>query len=154
MASVFRVFYSKINLSPDKATKVVLAAVVLHNMLRTWHANTYTPPGFADKTDVDNVVEDSWRNEVNASIFQPLPPQKFGNNSKQTAKSYFAISTVQVWCHCNGKHRYNNTHWKNILLFRCTSTSYKSSHPELFFKTDVPKQLANSLKNNSFLALF
>ena len=32
MASVFRVFYSKINLSPKKATKVVLAAVVLHNL--------------------------------------------------------------------------------------------------------------------------
>ena len=30
MASVFRVFYSNINLSPDKATKVVLAAAVVH----------------------------------------------------------------------------------------------------------------------------
>ena len=33
--AVLRVFYSKINLGPDKATKVVLAAVVLHNMLCT-----------------------------------------------------------------------------------------------------------------------
>ena len=86
MASVFRVFYSKINLSPDKATKVVLAAIVLHNMLRIGHANTYTPPEFADEIDEDNVVEGSWRKEVNASVFQPLPPQKFRNNSKRTAE--------------------------------------------------------------------
>ena len=93
MASAFKVFYSRINLSPDKATKVVLAAVVLHNMLRSGHANTYTPPGFADEIDGDNVVEGSWKKEVNASLFQPLPPQKFGNSSKQTAESireYFA----------------------------------------------------------------
>ena len=32
VASVFRAFYSKINLSPKKATKVVLAAVFLHNL--------------------------------------------------------------------------------------------------------------------------
>ena len=60
MTCVFRVFYSKINSSPDKATKVVFAAVVLHNMLRTGHANTLTPPGF----------------EVNARVFQPLLPHK------------------------------------------------------------------------------
>ena len=31
--------------------------------------------------------------------------------------------------------------------YLCTSTNYKSSHPELFFKTVVPKELVNSLKN-------
>ena len=56
MASVFRVFYSKINLNPDKATKFVHAAVVFHNMLRTCHFNTYTPPRFANEIDGDNVV--------------------------------------------------------------------------------------------------
>ena len=61
IANVFRVFYSKINLSTDKATKLVLAAAVLHNMLRTGHANTYTPPEFADEIDGYNVVEVSWR---------------------------------------------------------------------------------------------
>ena len=93
MASVFRVFYSNINLSPDKATNVVLAAAVVHNILHTGHVNTYAPPGFVDKIDADNVVEGSWRKEVNASVFKPLPPQKFGNNSKETAESiseYFA----------------------------------------------------------------
>ena len=69
MASVFRVFYSKINSNPDKATKVVLAAVVLHNMLHTGHANTYAPPRFADEIDGDNVVRGSWRKEVNVSVF-------------------------------------------------------------------------------------
>ena len=66
MASVFN---SKFNLIPDEATKVVLAAVVLHNMLRTGHANTYTPPGFADEIDGEKVVEGSWRKEVKASVF-------------------------------------------------------------------------------------
>ena len=66
MASVFN---SKFNLIPDKATKVVLAAVVLHNMLRTGHANTYTPPGFADEIDGEKVMEGSSRKEVKASVF-------------------------------------------------------------------------------------
>ena len=93
MASVFRAFYSNINLCLDKATKVVLAAVVLQNTFPTGHANTYIPLGFLDEIDGDNIVEGSWRKEVNASLFQLLPPQKFGNNSKQTAKNireYFA----------------------------------------------------------------
>ena len=93
MASAFRAFYSKINLNPDKATKVVLAAIVFHNILLTGHANTYAPPRFADEIDGDNVVGGSWRKEVNLSVFQPLPPQKFGNKSKRTAESireYFA----------------------------------------------------------------
>ena len=87
MASVFRVFYSNINLSPDKATKVVSAAVALRNMLCTGHVNTYTPPGFAKEIDGDNLIEGSRRKEINASVFQPLPPQKFGNNSKRTVES-------------------------------------------------------------------
>ena len=50
-------------------------------------------PGFADQIDGDNVVECSWRKEINACVFQPLPSQKHGNNSKRIAKSiweYFA----------------------------------------------------------------
>ena len=93
MASVFRTFYSNINLSPDKSTEVVLAAVVLQNMPHTGHTKTYTPPGFVDEIGGDNVVEGSWKKEVNASVSQPLPPQKFGSNSKRIFKSireYFA----------------------------------------------------------------
>ena len=69
MVSVCKIFYSKINLSPDKATNFVLPAVVLHDMLRTGHANTYKPPGFADEIDGNNVVQGSWRKQVNASVF-------------------------------------------------------------------------------------
>ena len=76
----------KINLSPNKAKKVVLAAVALHYILRTGHANTYTPQGFVDEIYGDNLVKGSWRKEVNASVFKPLPSQKFGNNSKQQPK--------------------------------------------------------------------
>ena len=126
-------------------------------MLRTGHANNYTPPGFADEIDGDNVVESSWRKEINASVFQPLPPQKFGSNSKGTAESireYFADyfyhsgAVLKQW-----KTLYNKNHWKDILFYLCTSTDYKSSHPE-FFKTIVPKQLANSLKNTCKGVLF
>ena len=42
MTSVIRAFYSKINFSPDKVTRVVLVAVVLHNMFRIRHTNTDT----------------------------------------------------------------------------------------------------------------
>ena len=56
-------------------------------MLLTGYVNVYTPPGFTDEIDGDNVVEHSWRKEINASVFQPLPPQKFGNNSKRTVES-------------------------------------------------------------------
>ena len=38
-------------------------------MLRTGHANNYTPPGFADEIDGDNVVESSWRKESMPAYF-------------------------------------------------------------------------------------
>ena len=88
IATIFRVFCSKINLYLDKATKVVVAAVVLHNMQGNTlgrQGNIYTPPGFADEIDEVNVVEGSWKREISASVFQP--PQHFGNNSNWTAES-------------------------------------------------------------------
>lgn len=93
MTSVFRIFCSKINLSPDKATKVFLSAVVLHNLLRSKCTNTYTPTGFADEIHGENIIDGSWRIENNVSAFQPLPPQKYANKSKKTAENirdYFA----------------------------------------------------------------
>ena len=64
MASVFRAFYSNINLCLDKAIKVVLAAVVLQNIFPTGHVNTYIPLGFFDEIDGDNIVEGSWKLKV------------------------------------------------------------------------------------------
>ena len=88
MLSKFRAFYPKINLSPDKATKVFLQLLFFITCFALGTlANAYTPLGFADEIDGDNVVEDSWRKEVNASVFQPLPPRQSGNNSKRTAES-------------------------------------------------------------------
>ena len=61
-ANRFRVFLTRNNLSPDKATDIALATIVLHNMLRTTSRETYTPPGFTDEINSDgDVVEGSWR---------------------------------------------------------------------------------------------
>ena len=45
----FRVFYSRMCISPEKATYVTLATIALHNMLRIKSRDSYTPPGYIDE---------------------------------------------------------------------------------------------------------
>ena len=60
----FRVFTTKMVLSPEKATIITLATLALHNMLRDISADTYTPDGFIDmETDDGEVQLGSWREE-------------------------------------------------------------------------------------------
>ena len=60
--SRFRVFTTKILLSPDKATIISLAAVALHNMLQKKSRDSYIPDGFADEEDDEgNFTEGEWR---------------------------------------------------------------------------------------------
>lgn len=87
LTSVFRIFSSKINLGPDKATSVVMAALALHNLLRTKSSDSYTPKGYADEIIGDDIIEGQWRHvNSNNSIIEALPPRKHGNNAKKSAE--------------------------------------------------------------------
>ena len=88
MTSVFRIFSTSrpINLHPDKVTSIVMAAIVLHNMLREKSADSYTPQGFADEVVNDNVIEGRWRTEQEVSILEPLPARQSANRAKKSAE--------------------------------------------------------------------
>eukprot|EP00795_Rhopilema_esculentum_P011621 gene11621-21862_t len=85
LTSVFRIFSTKINMHPDRATSVILASLVLHNMLRTKSSDSYKPKGFADEIQGDMVVDGQWRAENSDRNMQPLPPRRHGNNNAKAA---------------------------------------------------------------------
>jgi len=70
-SSVFRVLRKPLLLEPQKAEVVVLTIVYLHNFLRRSRAsrNIYNPPGSFDIEKDGQLVEGSWRQNV-----QPLQP--------------------------------------------------------------------------------
>ena len=70
---------------PDKATSVVLAALSLHNLLRTKSSESYTPRGFADEIEGDKVIDGQWRAENSCANMLPLPPRRHGNNTAKSA---------------------------------------------------------------------
>ena len=58
----FRVLFTTIDADAAKATSIVRACCVLHNMLLTVHDNVYLPAGFADNVLNDgNVAGGFWR---------------------------------------------------------------------------------------------
>ena len=87
LVSVLRIFSTTINVPPDKATKVDLAALILHNMLRLKSSDTYTPVGFADEVRDEIITEGHWRRESMASIIRDLPARCRGNNTKKEAEN-------------------------------------------------------------------
>lgn len=54
LASRFRVFLTSIHLSPDKVTKIVLAACTLHNMLVQQRRHFYTQKEIFSMEEGDN----------------------------------------------------------------------------------------------------
>ena len=86
--NVFRIFSSKINLHPDMVTKVVLASLVLHNMLRTKSVESYTPADFTDEaTEEHTLLEGQWRIHNTPTILKPLPDVR-GTTRKNVRKKY------------------------------------------------------------------
>lgn len=81
----FRVFTTKMCLDPDKATIITLSTLVLHNMLRQFSYESYTPDGFLDvETEVGDIVAGEWRNENNGeSVLQSLPK----SNTRKATKN-------------------------------------------------------------------
>lgn len=70
-SSVFRILRKPLLLEPQKAEIVVLTIVYLHNFLRKSKAsrNLYNPPGSFDIEEEGQLIEGSWRRNV-----QPLEP--------------------------------------------------------------------------------
>ncbi|XP_070382362.1 uncharacterized protein [Dermacentor albipictus] len=93
MASRFRIFRRVINLHPENADYVVMAACVLHNFLSEDAA--YMPPNYADSEDCyGNVTEGQWREEDTQAMLELAPP--VGHNYSRSAaatreifKNYF-----------------------------------------------------------------
>lgn len=85
-SSVFRVLRKPILLSPDKATKVVLAVIHLHNFLRKKSSQKYTPRGSLDIETETETIPGSWRNDSELLSLLPLTslPRRSGNDAKET----------------------------------------------------------------------
>ena len=67
---------------------IVLTSLVLHNLLCTKSADSYTPPGFTDEIFSDSTVnKGSWREENISSVICPSGPKFKGNRRRQDAES-------------------------------------------------------------------
>nr|XP_034194023.1 protein ALP1-like [Osmia lignaria] len=76
ISSVFRVFRKPLLLEPDTATKVVLAAVYLHNFLRRSSSkNIYNPPGTFDSecSNDGHFIPAAWRAELTETALSSFP---------------------------------------------------------------------------------
>ncbi|XP_030760537.1 protein ALP1-like [Sitophilus oryzae] len=77
ISSVFRVLRKPMLIEPNKATKVVLACVHLHNFLKrsSTSKNIYTPPGTFDTEDFESgtMISGQWRvDQTNMTSLFPL----------------------------------------------------------------------------------
>ncbi|XP_057310614.1 uncharacterized protein LOC130648579 [Hydractinia symbiolongicarpus] len=90
----FRVFSTKLMLSPEKATIITLASHVLHNMLRDLSKESYTPQWFIDFECENGEVElGRWREgSYTESIIQKLPVNRSNRatNSAEYIREVFA----------------------------------------------------------------
>eukprot|EP00794_Sanderia_malayensis_P003863 gene3863-4400_t len=66
MTAIFRIFGTKIYLHPDKAVKIVKAALVLHNMLRCRSPESFTPTGFADEIVGEKIIDGTVWNSISS----------------------------------------------------------------------------------------
>jgi len=86
LTSRFSVFQKTNALEPDKDEKVVLAACVLHNFLRSKPSsmNIYSPPDYIDRENQEIVIDAEWRQ--NAGNCLPNILQQGGNRSTLEAR--------------------------------------------------------------------
>lgn len=85
LASRWRVFRKPIAMHPDSVDKIILAAICLHNLLKTRDEvlaparRLYCPPNFIDREDRNGFPRPGrWRQEEDCH-FQPLPPDQLNN---------------------------------------------------------------------------
>lgn len=76
-ASRFRVFLTTMALSPDTATIITLASIVLHNMLRETSTQSYTPETYVDTFEENGeLIPGDWREEANIDFLRSIPCTK------------------------------------------------------------------------------
>ena len=81
-------------MNPDKATKIVKAALVLHNMLRSKSPESYTPAGFADEVVDDNVIDGRLRESNTGSFLESLPVRLKGKIRGIFAEHFYGPGEV------------------------------------------------------------
>ena len=84
----FSLFLAGTCLSPETAVDLVLAAITLHNMLRTKSHNSYSPSEIFDEDiDFQTVSPGSWRSDASSNAFMSLQSDRQNNRySKNTEK--------------------------------------------------------------------
>ena len=87
LSSVFRVLRKPILLEPEKAKRIVMATLYLHNFLRKQPSSRalYTSGGSLDTENNGQVIPGRWRNDHEASSLQPLrvTARRAGKNAKE-----------------------------------------------------------------------
>ena len=110
LANRWRVFTSAIMLSPEKIETLAMAALVLHNYLRsTTSKSCYCPVGLVDNQENGSLVPGRWREESPSESFLPLAVSRRGHNPSKNAKCvrdtfkeyFFAEGSVDwQWNYC------------------------------------------------------
>ena len=81
LAHRWRVFLTKIKLSPDKVTNVILAACCLHNFMVEKNKAGYAAAADLENSD-HSVSRGSWRSDAALTILQPTPSHNASRNAK------------------------------------------------------------------------
>lgn len=105
MAAIFRIFRKPMQLEPEKASKIVLTCVLLHNFLRKSRSskNIYTPPGTFDAENDGESIPGSWRqDQAPNSSFLALnrKPRKSGHQAQHIRNlfaDYFITTGKLPW---------------------------------------------------------
>ena len=72
LASKFRFFLGCSNLTPKITVDAILAAIILHNLLRCKCRESYTSPDFVELDEGQVIHEGSWRQEDTQNVTLPL----------------------------------------------------------------------------------
>ena len=83
----FRLFLAQTCLSPETAIDLVLAAVTLHNVLRTKPRDSYSSPEiFDEEINFQIVRPGSWRSDASSSVFMSLQSGRQNNRCSKNAE--------------------------------------------------------------------
>lgn len=106
LASRFRILLNTINLSPEKATTIVLSCCYLHNFLKKRNPNNY----LKNSVDVENVCTGDisnapWHNDIQLQHLQPLKGRNSTVNCKEIRNKF-----------CNYFNTVGAVPWQNQVL--------------------------------------